>query len=159
MARSPMVPEPRSLLQELGKRHGAGSPSLRAASPHQSCNPAGVWGARPQKRQPQPSSSSVSPLLCAASGGRRFKLRILLMELVLKSNPQCSCVSQARLYFTGTRRHQRERGVEAQRAWGGAAAGGWGCSCLQIWPVCLQDLLRPLQSPSPRPRLSNVAAG
>lgn len=160
--RGPVTDGPRASVSASGAGKTARSwvffttgrpPPIRAATKP------GCGGARPQNWQPQPRSSGTSPLLCTASGGRCFKLCILLMELVLKSNPQCNRVSQTRLYFTGTRRRQREHGVEAQRAWDGAAAGGWDCSCLQVRPVCLQGLLRPLQSPNPRPRLSNVAAG
>lgn len=75
--------------------------------PHQTCHHTG-------RGEPDLRTCSLSPVRAtsaqrAASRGRCFKLCVLLMELLLKSNPQFSRVSQTRPYFTGTHKHQGER--------------------------------------------------
>lgn len=79
----------------------------RAASPIRAATTPG--GGEPDLRTCSLSPVRATSARWAASRGRCFKLCVLLMELLLKSNPQFNHMSQTRPYFTGTHRHQRER--------------------------------------------------
>lgn len=125
----------------------------RAASPIRAATTlgAGEPDLRTRSLSPVPATSAQ----WAASRGWCFKLCVLLRQLLLKSNPQFSRVSQTRPYFSGVN-------VNAHGGPEGPGQGGRrgpGCSCPHVRSVGRQRLPPPLRSPDPGLWFSHAAAG